>query len=73
MKIEIVFFFGEGNDSKNLFICGQPGTGKTSLVMEIFNSGLPEIEFSFKIYINDCHNVSPTPADVQFLSVIVFN
>jgi Cdc6-like AAA superfamily ATPase len=40
--------------SKTLFICGQPGTGKTSLLLELFNqeTRLCKECFSFKIYIN---------------------
>ncbi len=35
-----------------LFICGQPGTGKTSLMNEIMEKNLKSHEFSFKIYLN---------------------
>lgn len=49
---EIILNFIKNKDSKNLFLCGQPGTGKTSLVLEIFNNCLQEIEFCFKIHIN---------------------
>jgi hypothetical protein len=43
------FLIESGN--KNLYICGQPGTGKTSLVNQILR-GLPDKKFSLKFYFN---------------------
>jgi len=55
--------------SVNLGYQAVPDTSRDNLTYFILN----QTAASFKIYINDCHNESPTPADVQFLSVIVFN
>lgn len=49
---EYILEFFHSNNYKTLFICGQPGTGKTSLILEIFNSNLNNIEYSFKLYLN---------------------
>jgi hypothetical protein len=54
--------------SVNLGYQDVPDTNRDNLTYFILN----QTAASFKIYVNDCHNVSPTPADVQFLSVIVF-
>lgn len=48
----ILNFFENEEEVKSLFICGQPGTGKTSLMNEIFKSHLTSNKFCFKIYIN---------------------
>lgn len=48
----ILNFFENEEEMKSLFICGQPGTGKTSLMNEIFKSHLTSNKFCFKIYIN---------------------
>jgi Cdc6-like AAA superfamily ATPase len=44
--------FISNKDLKTLFICGQPGTGKTSLLLEIFKKDLCLINNTIKIYIN---------------------
>jgi Cdc6-like AAA superfamily ATPase len=48
----ILNFLQNEEEVKSLFICGQPGTGKTSLMNEIFKSHLTTNKFCFKIYIN---------------------
>jgi Cdc6-like AAA superfamily ATPase len=50
-ELIINFINSQNNNCKSLFVCGQPGTGKTSLILEIFNI-LTEEEFSFKMYLN---------------------
>jgi hypothetical protein len=54
--------------SVNLGYQAVPDTNRDNVTYFILN----QTAASFKIYINDCHNESPTPADVQFLSAIVF-
>jgi len=49
---EKILEFINNKNSKTLFICGQPGTGKTSLLLEIFKHDLKNFDFSIKIYIN---------------------
>lgn len=47
-----VLDFISNKDLKTLFICGQPGTGKTSLLLEIFKNDLGASSSTIKIYIN---------------------
>ena len=44
--------FIQKDETKTMFICGQPGTGKTSLILELFKNDLKSSEYSIKIYIN---------------------
>jgi len=47
-----VLDFISNKDLKTLFICGQPGTGKTCLLLEIFKKDLGASTSAIKIYIN---------------------
>jgi Cdc6-like AAA superfamily ATPase len=57
---EFILNFLKAETSKTLFICGQPGTGKTSLLLEMFNNKSIELLRNpkyLKIYIN-CMSVN---------------
>lgn len=59
-RIYILDYLTKNNtNSKTLFICGQPGTGKTSLIMDLFNNdeSLKDTKYAFKIYLN-CMSVN---------------
>lgn len=49
---EQILNFISSKDLKTLFICGQPGTGKTSLSLEILKNDLKLADNIIKIYIN---------------------
>jgi len=51
---ESITYYIKTSDSKCLYICGQPGTGKTSLVNKILSTINPnnETEFSLQFYFN---------------------
>ena len=52
-KDNIIKFLKEKKENlKTLFISGQPGTGKTSLILEIFKNNLIDDRFFFKFYLN---------------------
>jgi Cdc6-like AAA superfamily ATPase len=52
-KEKIISFIKSNNENlKTLFISGQPGTGKTSLVLEIFKNNLTEDKYFLKFYLN---------------------
>ena len=52
-KEKIIKFLKEKKENlKTLFISGQPGTGKTSLILEIFKNNLIDDVFFFKFYLN---------------------
>ncbi len=52
-KENIIKFLKEKKENlKTLFISGQPGTGKTSLILEIFKNDLMDDKFFFKFYLN---------------------
>jgi Cdc6-like AAA superfamily ATPase len=65
-KEKILSFLNQ-NDSKMLFICGQPGTGKTSLLLELLGKG-DTVSSNFRIYIN-CMSVN----SIEDFYVEVFN
>ena len=52
-KENIIKFLKEKKENlKTLFISGQPGTGKTSLILDIFKNNLMDDRFFFKFYLN---------------------
>lgn len=59
-KVIMKFIKNKEKDKKTLFISGQPGTGKTSLVNEIFNVDLKKDENFFIKFSINCLSISST-------------
>lgn len=60
-KKEIIDFIKlKEKNSKTLFVSGQPGTGKTSLIVEILNNDLSENKEYFLKFSINCLSINST-------------